>query len=191
MLPLPPPPRASLRSRFHLTGSPRKRFDGRFTQEYHGLRHTPRHLHVRHDSLAKLAAFEQFGAGHEAVEVVRDCSSCRGGGVHTTAKRAAHGSCRTSNGAVHALDHEVCGLVPPQVSQHDLAGKNHGTGVNLQQRQRGQTCAAPPATSFTPTLSNIAYFGAVPCVASKMACPLQSGAVTAPASRRNSAMQHT
>jgi hypothetical protein len=56
------------------------------------------------------------------------------GGVHTSATRARHCSCLTSNGAVHALDHEVGGLIPPQVSQHHLAGENHGTGVDLQQR---------------------------------------------------------
>ena len=89
---------------------------------------------MRHDRLAKLAAFEQLGAGHKAVEVVRDGSGCR---QHSNngKEREVQGSGRTSNGAVHALDHEVSGLIPPQVSQHHLAGKNHRTWVDLQQRR--------------------------------------------------------
>ena len=86
--------------------------------------------HMRHDRLAKLAAFEQLGAGHKAVEVVRDGSGCR---QHSNngKEREVQGSGRTSNGAVHALDHEVCSLVPPQMAQHHLAGENDGTRVDL------------------------------------------------------------
>jgi hypothetical protein len=112
-------------------------------------------IHVGNDGITELAALEKLlVALHQALKVVR------------------HGL--VGDRTVDALDDEVGSLAPAQVTEHHFTRENDTSGVDLiQARQANQQWHARTNNDrqqpLHHTLSNPAYFGAVPCVASKIA----------------------
>src|SRR5436309_1195328 len=81
-------------------------------------------LHIGDNRVAESRAANEFGAGHEPLEIIS-----HGLGV---------------DGTLDAFDDEISSLRPVHIAQHHLAGQNHRTGIDLVEvcvlRRRSMSC---------------------------------------------------